>query len=174
MLKGAGLIFGTLAFSSTLAVLAPSRSWALQLQRLESHQGDVLLAMTRRIYPHEKLDSAVYALVVKDLDGKAAGDAGVHTMLSEGVRKLDTLGKGPWLGRAASDQDRDVAGLVGTPFFQMVRSTAVVTLYSNPLAFKHFGYGAQDGDGGYLFDSFNGLAWLPDPPDQDDGPVPKN
>lgn len=174
LLKGTGVLFGTLALSSTLAMLAPSRAWALELKRLDAHQGDVLLVLTKRIYPHATLDDAVYALVVKDLDGKAAGDAAVQAQLADGVRRLDGLAQGDWLKRPLADQTHDVAALAGTPFFETVRSTAVVSLYSNPLAYAHFGYGASEGDGGYLFKGFNDLSWLPDPPPQDSGPVPAN
>jgi len=173
-LKGTGLLFGTLALSSTLAALAPSRAWALELKRLDTHQGEVLLALTKRIFPHATLDDAVYALVVKDLDGKVAADASLQAQLAAGVQKLDGLGQGDWAKRSTADQDRDVAALAGAPFFETVRSTAVVALYSNPLAYAHFGYGANAGDGGYLLTGFNALAWLPDPPAQDSGPVPAN
>ncbi len=174
LLKGTGVLFGTLALSSTLAIFAPSRAWALELQRLDTHQGDVLLALTRRIYPHATLDDAAYALVVKALDGKAAGDAAVQAQLAAGVKKLDDVAQGDWLKRSPAEQERDVAALAGTPFFETVRSTAVVALYANPLAYAHFGYGANAGDGGYLLTGFAALAWLPDPPPQDSGPTPSN
>lgn len=174
LLKGTGVLFGTLALSSSLLVSAPSRSWALELTKLETHQGDVLLALTKHIFPHATLDDAVYALVVKALDTKAAGDAATQTLLADGIRSLDGLGQGDWLKRSTADQQKDVASLAGTPFFETVRSTAVVALYANPLAYAHFGYGASEGDGGYLFQGFNELSWLPDPPAQDSGPVPAN
>ncbi|ALM82737.1 tat (twin-arginine translocation) pathway signal sequence [Bordetella sp. N] len=173
-LKGTGVLFGTLALSSTLAAFAPSRAWALELKRLDTHQGDVLLALTKRIYPHATLDDAVYALVVKDLDGKAAADGALQAQLAGGVKKLDDMAQGNWLKRSTADQDRDLVALAKEPFFQTVRSTAVVALYANPLAYAHFGYGANAGDGGYLLTGFNALAWLPDPPLQDSGPVPAN
>ena len=174
LLKGTGVLFGTLAMSSALALIAPSRAWALELKSLDEHQGKVLLALVKRIYPHATLEDAVYALVVKDLDGKAANTATIRDQLAEGVRKLDAQAGGDWSARAAGDQDRDIAALADTPFFQTVRSTAVVSLYSNALAYAHFGYGAQAGDGGYLYKGFNDLAWLPNPPEQDSGPIPAN
>ena len=89
LLKGTGVLTGTLALSSTLAMFAPSRVWALELQGLNTHQGDVLLAFTRQLYPHATLDNAVYALVVKDLDGKAQKDPAVRQQLVDGVKQLD-------------------------------------------------------------------------------------
>lgn len=174
LLKGTGVLFGTLALSSGLAMFAPSRAWALELQQFDSHEGQVLLAFTKRIYPHATLDDAVYALVLKDLDKKAAGDAAVHAQLSAGVKDLDKRAHGDWSKRAVGDQDADVTALAGTPFFETVRSTAVVSLYSNPLAYAHFGYGASAGDGGYLHNGFDNLSWLPDPPAEDSGLIPSD
>ncbi|MDJ1161417.1 twin-arginine translocation signal domain-containing protein [Burkholderia gladioli pv. gladioli] len=173
LLKGSGVLIGTLALSSSLAALAPSRVWALELQGLDTHQGAVLLALTRQIYPHPTLDDAVYALVVKDLDAKARKDAATRRQLAEGVRQLDAkAADGDWTKQDGAAQAKDTAALAGTPFFETVRSTAVVSLYSNGLAYRHFGYGAAEGDGGYLFKGFDDLSWLPDPAPQDSGPVP--
>jgi hypothetical protein len=173
LLKGTGVLFGTLAISSTLAMFAPGRVWALELAQLDSHQGAVLLAMAKQLYPHRTLDDAVYALVVKDLDAKARTDAAINKQLADGVRALDAnASSSDWTRQPAAAQQHDVAALAGTPFFETVRSTAIVSIYSSVLAYQHFGYGASEGDGGYLFKGFNSLAWLPDPPAQDSGPVP--
>jgi hypothetical protein len=174
LLKGTGVITGTLAFSSIFAALAPSRVWAVELQGLDSHQGEVILAFTRQVYPHPKLDDAVYALVVKDLDAKARKDPTVQQQLVDGVQQLDALGGSNWAKRDATAQARDVQSMSSTPFFKTVRSTAVVSLYSNTLAYAHFGYGASEGDGGYLYKGFNSLSWLPNPPAADSGPIPSD
>ncbi|MBN3845422.1 tat (twin-arginine translocation) pathway signal sequence [Paraburkholderia sp. Ac-20342] len=172
-LKGTGILIGTLAVSSSLAMFAPSRVWALELKHLDTHQGAVLLALTKQLYPHKTLDDAVYALAVKDLDAKAQHDAAVRKQLADGVTALDKKAPGgDWTKQAAEAQASDVAALAGTPFFETVRGTAVVSIYSSTLAYQHFGYGASEGDGGYLFKGFNNLAWLPEPPAEDSGPVP--
>jgi hypothetical protein len=171
-LRGTGVLVGTIAATSIFASLAPSRVWALEMQGLSTHQGEVLLQVTRQIYPHATLDDAVYALVVKDLDAKAKADPAVRQQLADGVAQLDAKAGSDWTRRAANDKAQDVAALAGTPFFNTVRSTAVVSLYSNPMAYEHFGYGASRGDGGYLHQGFNSLSWLPDPPAGASGPIP--
>ncbi|AIO34754.1 tat (twin-arginine translocation) pathway signal sequence [Burkholderia pseudomultivorans] len=173
-LKGTGVLFGTLAVTSILAGFAPSHAWALEMTSLDTHQGQVLLALVKRIYPHQSLDDAVYALVVKDLDKKAVADKQLRSTLAKGVQRLDAVAGGDWSRRGIAQQDKDVAALAGSPFFDAVRSTAVVSLYSNPLAYAHFGYGGSDGDGGYLHKGFNNLSWLPDPPAPLSGPVPSD
>ena len=174
LLRGTGVITGTLALSSIFAALAPSRVWAVELQGLDSHQGEVILAFTRQVYPHPTLDDAVYALVVKDLDAKAREDPTVQQQLASGVQQLDALGGSNWDKRDTASQARDVASMAGTPFFNTVRSTAVVSLYANTLAYTHFGYGASEGDAGYLYKGFNSLSWLPNPPASDSGPIPSD
>ena len=90
------------------------------------------------------------------------------------MSKLDASAGADWSKRAPDAQAADVAALAGTPFFETVRSTAVVSLYSNAMGYTHFGYGAGQGDGGYLTQGFNNLSWLPDPPAVDSGPIPKD
>lgn len=174
LLKSAGLLTGTLALSSVLAELAPSRAWALELGTLSSHQGATILAFSRQLYPHPTLDDAVYALVVKDLDEKAAADHAVQQTLISGVRQLDQIAAGDWVKRDSALQLIDVEAMQGTPFFETVRADTVVILYNNDMAFAHFGYGGKEGHLGYLRKGFNDLKWLPDPPAEASGPVPQS
>ena len=173
-LKGSGILIGTLAFPSILASLAPSRVWALETQALDSHQDAVLLAFVKQQYPHKTLDDAVYALVIKDLDGKAQKDPAIRQQLADGVKQLDALNGSDWTKRSPADQAKDLVAMQKEPFFQTVRQTAIVSLYSNDMAYAHFGYGAAQGDGGYLYKGFDDLAWLPNPPDNASGPIPKD
>ncbi|QJQ99641.1 twin-arginine translocation signal domain-containing protein [Halomonas sp. PGE1] len=167
-----GVLAGTLAFASgPIALLAPSRSWAMPLESLSSRQGEMLLAVTRQIFPHPDLEDAVYAMVVKSLDRKAA-DASVHALLKEGMDALDMAAGGDWLARDTSTQLAHLASMAGSPFFETVRGDAVVSLYDNPLAYAHFGYGGAEGDGGYLSKGFNDLTWLPEPPKPQGGYLP--
>jgi hypothetical protein len=165
-LKGTGILVGTLWASSTaLITLAPSRVWALELKVLDERTGNALLVFTRQILPHAKLDDAVYALVVKDLDAEAAGSADVKKLLTEGAAGLDKAAGGDFTAAAKDKQSEITASLAKTPFFEKVRSKAIVSLYNNDLAFAHFGYegNAFQKGGGYLLRGFNDLKWLPAP-----------
>lgn len=85
-----GMLVGTLAMTSgTIALLAPSKTWALSLESLDTATGEVLLRATRHIYPHATLEDAVYALVVKDLDQAAKADPAVGKLLTDGVAELN-------------------------------------------------------------------------------------
>lgn len=172
-LKGSGsTLMGTLALTSMpIAILAPSRAWSLELESLNAHQGEVLLRLTRHIFPHDTLEDAVYALVVKDLDANAA-DPAIAATLQDGIEHLDNRAGGNWLELSEEDQLMHVRAIAGGDLFSHVHSTAVVSLYNNEMAFRHFGYGGELGDPGYLYRGFNDLTWLPEPPLVDSGPIP--
>ena len=163
-LTTSSVIAGSLwASSSALLALAPGRVWALELKALDERSGRVLLQVARHIFPHAKLDDAVYAFVVRDLDG-AAADAAVKAMLLDGVKQLDAAAKGDWLKLNDAARLAEVTKIARNPFFEKIRSTAVVSLYNNELAFAHFGYqGESFSKGGYLERGFNDLTWWPAP-----------
>ena len=164
-LKGAGILTGTLAASSILSALAPSRAWALELKTLTSAQGDTLLQMGKILYPHKGLPDAVYALLAKDLDAAAGKDPKTAEMLGEGVAALDKAAGGSFVTASDAKKLEAVKSLEGTPFFKTVRGQCITSLYDNDMAFAHFGYpGASWDKGGYINRGFNDLKWLPNPP----------
>lgn len=167
-LGATGVLTGVLAAGSPLALLAPSRTWALDLTALTSEEGAALLAAARTIAPHDKLDDAPYALVVRALDGNAARDAATLALLRQGI---SGLGAG---FATAAETGRIVAlkAVEPTLFFKSLRATTLVTLYASPLVYAYFGYeGEAFSKGGYLLRGFNDLRWLPEVPLADSGPV---
>lgn len=168
LLQGAGILFGTLwASSGALLALAPSRAWALELKTFDTNTGRSLLMLTRNIYPHDKLDDAVYALVVKDLDADAGATELTRKLLAGGVAGLDKSSGKNWFEAPRDKQAALVKSIAGTPFFEKVRGQAITSLYNNELAFAYFGYegNAWKKGGGYLTRGFADLKWLPNPPE---------
>jgi hypothetical protein len=161
-LKGSGLLFGTLATGTLLAGLAPSTAWALELKKLSASEGSALMAMGRVLYPHEKLPDAVYALLAKDLDGKA--DAGAAKLLADGIAWLNKSAGGNFAKASAAKRLEIVRGMEGTAFFNTVRGQCVTSLYDNDMAYAVFGYpGSAWEKGGYITRGFQDLKWLPAP-----------
>lgn len=164
-LKGSGILIGTLATGSVLASLAPSPVWAVELKQLSKGEGETLMAMGRTLYPHKKLPDAVYALLAKDLDAKAAGSAETAMMLRAGIAGLDSAAGGSFIKASPAKRLAVVKGLEGTPFFNAVRGQCVTSLYDNDMAFAVFGYpGPSWEKGGYITRGFQDLKWLPAPP----------
>lgn len=163
-LKGSGLLFGTLATGTLLAGLAPSTAWALELKKLSTAEGAALMAMGRVLYPHEKLPDAVYALLAKDLDAKAAADAGAAKLLQDGVAWLNRSAGGDFAKAKPAQREAIVRGMEGTAFFATVRGQCITSLYDNDMAYAVFGYpGSAWEKGGYITRGFQDLKWLPAP-----------
>ncbi len=167
--RGVGVLTGMIALGSPLAALLPSRAWAVELHVLSSAEAAALLAMIRTIAPHDTLDDAAYALVVNAIDVNAAGSAEARTELTAGIA---SLGDGFALMREDARVEH-LKAIESGAFFQSVRTKTLMVLYSNPIAWAHFGFeGESFSKGGYLLRGFNDLKWLPEVPLADSGPMP--
>ena len=89
---GALVVVGTAAAASGVVGIGTAADGAPQLMTLERHQGETLLKMTRRIFPHKQLDDGPYWSVVHDIDAAAKSDSAVAKLISEGVETLDAAG----------------------------------------------------------------------------------
>ena len=164
LLRGSGVLMGTLAAGSALALLAPSRVWAVELKTLSQAEGEALLKMGRTLYPHKKLPDAVYALLAKDLDAAASGDAKVAQQLREGIAGLNQATGGSFAKASDAKRLAAVKAIEGSPFFTTVRGKCITSLYDNDMAYKVFGYpGSAWEKGGYITRGFQDLKWLPEP-----------
>ena len=67
-LAASGVLTGLIAAGGPLALIAPARAWSVELQTLSTAEGARLLSMTRTIAPHDRLEDAAYALVVKAIE----------------------------------------------------------------------------------------------------------
>jgi hypothetical protein len=164
-LKGSGILMGSIAAGSALAALAPSTAWAVELKTLSTAEGAALMKMGRTLYPHKKLADAVYALLAKDLDGKAGGDAATAKLLKDGIAALNSAAGGNFAKASAKKQLEVVKTIAGQPFFNTVRGQCITSLYDNDMAYATFGYpGSAWEKGGYITRGFQDLKWLPAPP----------
>ncbi len=167
-MRAMGVLTGVIALGSPLAALLPSRIWAVELRALSSEDAAALLAMIRSIAPHDTLDDAAYALVVKAIDAGAGSDE-ARADLKAGMASLGE-------GFALLPEDARALRLKAIEsgaFFQSVRVKTLMVLYNNPIAWVHFGYeGESFSKGGYLLRGFNDLKWLPEVPLADSGAMP--
>jgi len=167
--RAVGVLTGVIALGNPLAALLPGRAWAVELQVLSSAEAAALLALIRSIAPHDTLDDSAYALVVKAVDGDAAASAKARAELKSGAASLGE-------GFATVPEELRVLrvkAIESGAFFQSVRIKTLMVLYSNPIAWAHFGYeGESFSKGGYLLRGFNDLKWLPEVPLADSGAMP--
>jgi hypothetical protein len=164
-----GVLTGVIALSNPLAALLPGRAWAVETRVLSSAEAAVLLAMIRTIAPHDGLEDAAYALVVNAIDGDAATSADARGNLAAGIA---SLGAG-FAQQSEGARVEQLRQIESGAFFQSMRTKTLQVLYSNPIAWAHFGFeGEAFSKGGYLLRGFNDLKWLPEVPLADSGPLP--
>src|SRR5437660_11145822 len=114
---GALVVVGTAAATSGVAAIANAATAAPQLTTLQPHHGETLLKMTRRIFPHKKLDDAPYWNVVREIDAAAKADAAVAKLLAAGVEDLDAAGK-RFVDLTDKEQTAALKQIQTSPFFQ--------------------------------------------------------
>jgi hypothetical protein len=131
---------------------------------LEQHVAETVTALARTLYPHDALPDAVYERVTAKVAEAAAEDAAQAQMINDAVADLDGRGGEQFIQRGADQKLADAKAIAGSDFFELVRSTAVVEVYSDTRTWQQFGYEGPSFDkGGYLNRGFNDLDWLPDP-----------
>jgi hypothetical protein len=134
---------------------------------LEQHVAETVAALARTLYPHDALPDEVYARVSATIDEAAREDAAQARTVNDGVADLDGRGDKTFLERAADERLADAKAIEGSDFFELVRSTAVVEVYSDAATWRALGYqGPSFAKGGYLHRGFDDLDWLPDLPQE--------
>ena len=129
---------------------------------LSSQTMATIAAAARTMYPHDALPDAVYARVGDKLAEAAREDSGAAETIEEGVSALN--GGRPFTDLEADEQLEAIKAIEGSDFFELVRSTAIVEVYSDQRTWQAFGYEGPSFDkGGYIDRGFNDLDWLPDP-----------
>ena len=129
---------------------------------LEQDVAETVAALARTLYPHDALPDDVYTRVGEKLTEAACEDSGVTQTIEDGVSALN--GSQPFAELSADEQLKTLKEIEDSDFFELVRSTAVVEIYSDPRTWQLVGYEGPSFDkGGYLNRGFNDLDWLPDP-----------
>jgi len=163
---GAMAVVGTAAAASGFIAEASAAEEAIpKFSALKAHDAQILLQVTRQIFPHRKLSDAPYWRVVSQLDGAAQADPAVAKLLADGVAQLNSSQASKFADLNEKQKVDALKAIETTEFFQKVRGVELQTLYSDPEVCKAMAYqGASYPIGGYLHHGFNDLAWLPDPP----------
>jgi hypothetical protein len=121
-----------------------------------------ITAAARTMYPHDALPDDVYECVAEKLAEAAQEDSAAARMIEDGVSALN--GGRPFAELSGDEQFETLKGFEGSEFFELVRSTAVVEVYSDRRTWRLVGYEGPSFDkGGYINRGFNDLDWLPDP-----------
>ena len=131
--------------------------------QLSDSARETTLRAARTMFPHDMLPDEDYMAVVQQIEVEAGGNEEVARQIEEGIAQLD--GSGSFAKLDPDAQLETLTRAEGTPFFDLLKATAVVALYDQPSVWKALGYeGPSAHLGGYLNRGFDDLDWLPDPP----------
>lgn len=152
------------AASGATTILASNGAWAMTLEALPQHEAEVLLTMTRHLYPHDMLGDVYYAEVVEAFDTKVKADPELVGLVKAGVAELDGVMGVPFLQLSPGYQLEALKRMESGDFFQKVRGHTVVALYNNQNLWPSFGYqGSSAEQGGYLHRGFQDAGWTMEP-----------
>jgi hypothetical protein len=133
------------------------------MSELSAHARETTLRVARAMYPHDALPDEAYEKVVRQIEADARANAAIQATIEQGIAELDE--PAPFKELDADAQLEALRRAEDGEYFNLVRSTAVVELYDNPLVWKALGYeGPSVHLGGYVDRGFDDLDWLPDPP----------
>jgi hypothetical protein len=165
-LQGAATTVPVVAVAASTGV-GVGDAWAEDATALKPATLKTLVKVARDIYPHDFLADSYYITAVKPWDGKAAKDAAVKTMITEGVARLDADARDrhkvpyaevPW----EVDRVALLQRIEATEFFTKMRGDLIVSLYNQKEVWPKFGYeGSSAEHGGYINRGFADIDWLP-------------
>lgn len=129
--------------------------------KLDAHCRATLVAMARQLFPHDALDDAPYAAVVRSIADEADDER--IGLIVEGVELLDSATEAPFVDLPDERKVEVLKEIEGSDFFNDIRGTTVRNLYRNPVVWARFGYeGPSSHLGGYVKRGFDDAAWVPE------------
>ncbi|WP_416048360.1 gluconate 2-dehydrogenase subunit 3 family protein [Cupriavidus basilensis] len=165
-LRGGGLAAIGVAVVPAALAQPPREAMTASFRALGPATARTLVAMSRDIFPHDKLSDRYYVDAIAPLEKSAAGNKATRTLLQQGVAALDASARerfGHPYGEIAKETDRValLQAIEATPFFEKVRGELVTGLYNNKAVWPLLGYeGSSWEKGGYLHRGFDDIDWL--------------
>ena len=121
----------------------------------------LLVRMLKVMFPHKTFPDGPYDRTATAIFNAAGKTPAGKIDFGTGLGKLQASGFADLDDAAALAH---LKGIETSGFFQLVRSTAISTLYDDAEVWTVLGYEGPSFDkGGYINRGFNDLDWLPDP-----------
>jgi hypothetical protein len=145
---------------SSPAWVGPRIALAANLSALNGTQAKEMLAMTRQLFPHDKLGDEYYWVVVESIDKEMAGSPELATRIHDGLAQLNEAAGGDFSAVDADKQIEAMKQLESTPFFSDMLNKTQFYFYNNKIVWRKFGYeGSSWEEGGYINRGFSDVTW---------------
>ena len=148
----------------SVAVDAAEHQHAAPSALLPADAAAKLVRVIKVAFPHNAFPDGPYERTAEHIIATAAASPYQTAQLGQGLVSLDSLRDKPFAELDAAEALAVLEQIQHTPFFQLVRSTTVVFMYSDREVWKVVGYEGESSHlGGYVDRGFDDLDWLPDP-----------
>ena len=148
----------------SVAVEADGHDHDLPSPLLPDDAQERLVRVVKAAFPHKAFPDGPYERTAAHIIVTAAASPYQTAQLGQGLVSLDSLRDRPFADLDAAEQLAVLEQVQNTPFFQLVRSTTVVFMYSDREVWTVLGYEGESSHlGGYVDRGFDDLDWLPDP-----------
>jgi hypothetical protein len=155
------LMLSASALSLSPLCLGSNDIEVMQLKRLDTHTGLMLVQVCRLLFPHQGLSDQVYLDVVRDIESDMAADNRVDRLVKGAPEILHAKAGGNWMEAATEKQLESLSLLQGSELFGYLRNRTLESLYRNPVVWELVGYeGSSIEHGGYLNRGFDDIDWL--------------
>ena len=165
-LKNAGtttaLAYVAVGTSAVGGLLLPAgNAHAASLKSVSGDTATSMLAMARRLFPHDKLGDQYYWVAVSGIDAEMTASSDLDTRIKDGFAQLDRVFGVKFHQLSEGNQLGAMKTLEGTPFFSDMLNKTNFYFYNNKKVWGHFGYeGSSFEFGGYLERGFDDIGWL--------------
>jgi hypothetical protein len=161
-LVAAATLSGFAAGSLSPALVGLSNAWAQAGRGVGADTLASMVAMARRLYPHDALSDAVYAQVLDDALASASGESFAATLRAAEVA-LDAQQERGFFALDEAGQIAALRAIQGREFFAVIQDAVRFRLYNHPAVWAHLGYeGPSFAQGGYLNRGAGEIDWLPE------------
>jgi hypothetical protein len=140
--------------------VGPRLALAADLTALNGSQAQEMMAMTRQLFPHDKLGDEYYCVVVESIDKDMAGSPELAGRIRDGLAQLNQVAGRDFTAVDADKQVEAMKKLESTPFFSDMLNKTQLYFYNNKKVWPKFGYdGSSWEKGGYINRGFNDVKW---------------
>jgi hypothetical protein len=159
--KATALTYASIATAGLGGFLRPGEAHGAPWKSLSEDQARSMLAVTRRLFPHDELGDRYYWVAVNGIDAEMASSADLEGRIKDGLGQLDRAFGVTFAELSEGNQIKAMKTVESAPFFSDMLGKTNFYFYNNKNVWRHFGYeGSSYEFGGYLERGFDDIGWL--------------
>ncbi|HMB73754.1 MAG TPA: hypothetical protein VKQ06_09300 [Gammaproteobacteria bacterium] len=156
-------LVATVFLGGSAAALRSSLVWAQAGTAADERTQATMTQLARRLYPHDRLEDAVYAGLLDDALGATAVDPGFVAAIDAAEQALNARRERDFLALGEAEQIAVMREVEQLEFFSVIQTAVRLRLYNHPGFWNLIGYeGSSWQRGGYLNRGAGEIDWLPE------------